>query len=146
MRDDVATTTDTGPPFILLTPPSRQPPSWRRLHGGIIAANVLAAVVGILSIPAANFLSMGLGMIYAAASHTWHNADALLMLSVIALFGVAWVCAACIGISLHFGRRGDHRRAAIALSVAAAYLLLVVFAGATALLWMFASRRVSEGG
>lgn len=134
MNNNGATPAGTDPPTIHATAATRKPPSWRRLHAGVIAANVCAAVIGALSFPVATVAEMGLGMMYGAANHQMRDADALLMLSVTTLYGLSWVCAVSIGISLHFGRRGEHRRALIVLCIPAAYLLLVAIAASAAVL------------
>lgn len=130
--------TAEGLPIVRVSPrPPEHAPGWQRLRPAVVAANGLAAALGILGMPIALFAPMNLGMSYGAASGFKDDAWGLFTFELTALVAVGFpfLCAACIGISLSLGRRGRDRPAlAVALVPPAVCLVLLAMGIAAELL------------
>lgn len=126
--------TEDGLPVIKVAPRKYDaPPSFRRLSGNVIAANVFVTIVGLLSIPIAIVSPMSLGMAYGSASGFTESFFDMISFALLclALIGFPFVCLGAVCASLYLGCLGDDRRAvAAALVPPFACIALVVLASA----------------
>ena len=134
MSDHSPLLTKEGFPVIRTSPPQHvEQPSLRRLSGAVKLANVMVAILGLLSTPLAIVSPMNLGMSYASANAFKNDPIGLIQFQVLCLVtvGLPFICLVSIAGSLYLGCHGNQRRALQVAMVPLLALLILVLLFAT---------------